>query len=624
MIYFKEVEIEGYGSIQIPFTFTLDKPGLTVIKAPNGEGKTTILSALSWCCTGYPLKEGSTVETWEHLRTKLWRGTRVKVTFEKKDHTYKIIRCKNYTGKVNGAKGKNRLIILEDDVEVDGLKKKAQAEIRLRELLGFSYELFKSALAMGQKVKGLVEEDNSTRAKIFEEAFSITYLDKAKEFGKAHLKTEREKLDQINSKLLPLKTSLTTKREVLSDRIEQAERFEEQKQLRISNLKRKIRELKTRDSLKASNFKKAPELKRNLKKAKEELEKAENYFEDLQEYQAAYNKSSYQLETGKTKRELIEENLGKLHDQISDAPTKCPLCGKPFTEEAQNKYIFDLQTEAEDLNTKLKTINFEIEGYQRKADNLKPLVSSISDKKHHLNTLRSKVKKLENQKAEIKSYKLLKKNIKSQLKELTRELNQEEQSEFTGDTTKIKAQIKALRKEIRPLKKLAKSKTQITEALKWCIEDPLSNKGIKAFVFDQLMGEFNQKLEAYTKILGFQVVFGMNMESARKSIETSIITNGNEIPQKDLSGGQSQLANIAAAFALHDIVNKVLNTNVLFIDEAFESLDSTNIEIVSEIIQRKAQERSVILITHQKAFAPTNANTIHLQLVDGITQYDRP
>ena len=47
-------------------------------------------------------------------------------------------------------------------------------------------------------------------------------------------------------------------------------------------------------------------------------------------------------------------------------------------------------------------------------------------------------------------------------------------------------------------------------------------------------------------------------------------------------------------------------------DELFESLDKSNIEIMSELIQDKSRDKSLFLITHRSEFTPTNANIINI------------
>jgi len=623
MLNFREIEIEGFGSFQIPFTFKLDHPGLTVIKAPNGTGKTTILSALSWVCTGYPLKEGATIETWEHLRTKIWRGTKVRVAFEKNGTDYEVIRCKEFTGKVNGAKGKNRLILMKNGQEIAEAKSKGAAKELLIEILGFSYNLFKSALAMGQKVKGLVEEDNSSRVKIFEEAFNVAYINKARDIGKQKVKNERDKVQKLGSELSKLESKIEGKEELLEELTQQRDNFTKDKKAKVLKYKSKLKKVRSKlTKIKGTTDKENDSGKiiilkahiKSIKKGKEEAHKLEIKITKKKSSYKYLEKNCHNLEC-----DLIEANT-----KLADMPTTCFECGKEYTKQElklRSKVVKANQKAAENAH---KAAKGELDTLKTEIDYLSQQLTSKNESYTELNSLETKLKKLEKKRDKANSKKKLKEEYQAQEQEILEELSEVKKSKFTGDPEKVEKQLEKLASEKKPIKKLYRRASRKLEALQWCIDDPLSNSGIKAFIFDQMMEDFNELLLEYADILGFQVRFEVNMESARKSIEAYILRGGSEIPQKDLSGGQGQLVNIAAAFALHDVVNKVLNTNILFIDEAFESLDSNNIELVSEIIQKKADTKSVTLITHQKAFAPTNARMMALRLHQGVTQYDRP
>jgi DNA repair exonuclease SbcCD ATPase subunit len=92
------------------------------------------------------------------------------------------------------------------------------------------------------------------------------------------------------------------------------------------------------------------------------------------------------------------------------------------------------------------------------------------------------------------------------------------------------------------------------------------------------------------------------------------------IPYEDLSGGQSQLIHVAIAFAISDVVDGENGCNLLILDEIFEHLSSENVDLISELIMMKSQNKSVHLITHLEKFNPVNSRIIRLGLVKGKTK----
>ena len=154
----------------------------------------------------------------------------------------------------------------------------------------------------------------------------------------------------------------------------------------------------------------------------------------------------------------------------------------------------------------------------------------------------------------------------------------------------------------------------------WLINDPLSNKGLKVFIFDSMMEAINNALKRYANKIGFKIILKVDLNSARKSIDTFIYAGDTMIPYEDLSGGQSQLIHVAIAFAISDVVDGDTGCNLLILDEIFESLSAENVDLVSDLIVLKSHNKSVHLITHLEKFNPTNSRLIRLGLVKGSTK----
>jgi len=151
------------------------------------------------------------------------------------------------------------------------------------------------------------------------------------------------------------------------------------------------------------------------------------------------------------------------------------------------------------------------------------------------------------------------------------------------------------------------------ELSNWLIKDPLSNSGIKAYIFNQMMGLVNGKLSTYCKELGFEINFNINLESAHKDFYITISQGDNLRFYEDLSGGEQQLVNVCIAFAIHDVICMEKDINILVMDECFESLDPANVGVISNLISIKTQgNRSIHIISHLDV-ALTNANNMSLR-----------
>ena len=179
MITFKSVHIEGFCSIP-KLELNLNTSGITVIRGANGLGKSTIFSAIVWAIYGKNLKGNSDVNTWKKYRNTEYNGTKVELYFSDQiGHTHKIIRCLDYKGEVEGAKGGNRLIYLIDADSIPE-KSKPQIQAKIVQSVGMSYSLFLNSVMFGQGLKRLVNESGAEQKNIFEELLDLEYLTQAK------------------------------------------------------------------------------------------------------------------------------------------------------------------------------------------------------------------------------------------------------------------------------------------------------------------------------------------------------------------------------------------------------------------------------------------------------------
>ena len=186
MRHFKDIEIEGFGSILGPLRFELDRGNsLSIIRGEVGSGKTSLPSALCWGLFGKTLKDKSTVETWVERRSSNFRGTKVVVNWEDNNHSYTVIRCKSFKGKITIGKnvkvnGGNNLFLLIDGKSYQDGKGKVNAQDNIEKVLGYSFELFKNSIVFGQKMKRIIEESGPNKKKLFEEAFEAGFIEDAK------------------------------------------------------------------------------------------------------------------------------------------------------------------------------------------------------------------------------------------------------------------------------------------------------------------------------------------------------------------------------------------------------------------------------------------------------------
>lgn len=601
MINFIKISAEGFTSIVEPFEFELDRGGLNIIRGKVGSGKTTIPNILTWGLYGQSLKNKSSIETWEELRTDKYRGTKVNIEFEKEGSIYNIIRCKNFKGNITVGhktkmKGSNNIIILKDNELID-CKGKVLAQKAIDSILGYSFELFKNSIVFGQKMKRIIEETGPEKKKVFEEAFDVGFVEMAKE------NTNDEK-----KKLVDLKKDLEHDLEIVDERISKHQRsydfaLENEQNFNI-HVDEKVKEY-------TNNIK---ETEVELKELQEENNKLIN-IEELELVKK-------QLIKKRDKGIATNDNYVKLRSNIKDIRgqienianarkegfSECPTCGGKLNIFKAKNLNNDNLKRGKELDAELKMYEglfkaaefINLEDITKTIEYINDKISQARATNKYVENSKNRTKRLEEKLERLRSSLEGAKSLRLKIKSL---LYEKLANKLTQESRKIKRKIDKITKEV--------------EIKNWLINDPLSSNGLKAYIFDSLLGDINDRLDTYEPILGFQIEFGIDLESHRKDFYQAIMKDNIVIAYEDLSGGQQQLVNTAVAFAIHDVISSMKPLNILFLDEPFESLDADYIDVVSELVYEKSKDKTLYLITHHQSFTATNTNDIHVTRVNG-------
>lgn len=568
MLTFTTMNVVGFCSIEnlhIPLN-----PSCTIlIKAPNGKGKSTILSALVWAIYGKNLKGVSEVTTWEKVRPKDYQGVMVEVFFQKGEHIYKIIRCQKCNIVLeDGAKGKDRLILMKDN-EVVNVKGKNKLQDAINAELGLSYTLFMNSIMFGQGIKRLIQESNSDKKKIFEEVFDLEFLNIAKGIAMQDKNNLLAQANEVEHQSALLKKELEANKEAYFDLRDREKGFKE----KIKSERRELK--KDREDLTKQLIKKQQQLKDEVEKSLKVKIKKHTDYVDVLKSKIKYNrivsgvslpdfvkKLKIQLDKGHYKR--AKESVDIIYKAIINSDK--------------------LQEEYEDALGRLDELRTTNEKYKRLQKECDDIASDIAD-------IDEELEKLKQEKLKVMS-------------------------------PKYKEKLKEIRKTLRKVDEDYHNKELELENYNWLINDPLGNNGIKAYLFDSSLDMLNRTLDKYSQVLGFRIEFNIDLGTARKEFFTLIERDGQIIDYDELSGGEKQLVCVAMAFAMNESLTMSKGINLAFLDEVFESLSSDNVEVVTSLIRYTFADKTLFLITHLDSLPLSNTKILQVEKVNGLSSYN--
>lgn len=599
MIQFDKLHAEGFGSVHNPMTFQLDLGmTLSVIRGNVGSGKTSIPAILYYTLYGKHLKEKASVETWPELRLESYRGTKTHVEYYIDDVKHEVIRCSSFKGKISvgnkkKVQGSNNLFYLINGELATDKKGKNPTQELIEKNLGYSAELFKNSIVFGQKMKRIIEESGPAKKKVFEEAFEVGFIEEAKDNTIAERTKLQQSIQLIKSDIEKIEDKLDNKNDSLDSALDLEENFEKNKSKRIKEITEDLKEIKSEikdfklENATVSNN----DFKEQINKLTNEISKAKTH--------------NTNITSTKEEIEEAKEDISKHNNTLKKKPKLCPSCEQPLSDKGYKSMVASAKAAIGILDSNIKVLEKNIKGL--KIIDLKTLEDKLDKLKQQKAVNDSKVLEAEKNKTKLEKLKAKKAKLENNLEEVKSE-------KIKIKSPVYKKQIKNLEKKHKTLNKELSALQKSLEIKEWLINDPLSNNGLKAYMFDNLMSKVNDRLDDYAKILGFQVEFGIDLESHRKDFYQAIMRDDIVIPYEDLSGGQKQLVDTSIAFAIHDVISDLRPVNIMFLDEPFESLGNDEIEIVADLVQEKARDKSLFLITHHQSFNPINVNDITVEL----------
>jgi len=601
MIKFQTLKIDGFAGQDTHVAFKLNNPGLNLITGPNGIGKSRLFNALSWGLYGKTLKNKASVETWEHLQPDDYQGAMVGVSFHLDGHKFKVIRGANYKGQVNGAPLKSRLILERDGEPFPkNIKDKRDIQRAVTEVLGMSYELFTNTVVFPQRVTRFIEESGATKKKILEESFKLAWVSQALAFAKEEAKDLELTHKDLSAEAKEFASIIQEIDQSLTSMEEAKEEWEEEHSEDIITIKEDIEKLEEVSGKQISSY----------EALKEEINHRENRITTLENDPLV---TTYD-ETNRRLRKLIpqRDNATRLKGTAEKAletlrkTNSCPECGQVIPKKDLNEHKRNHRKVVGDQTNKLKLLEEEI----------KPLKEDIlngDDVKKELNKLRLELRPKRQQWDDSEKERLKVEGAKGRIKELNKQLETEEAKIFKDLSPPFRRRKFEVEKKLVKKEKEIKKIQRKLDTIMWCIKVPLSNSGIKSYMFNTLLDTLNNRIEYYERFTGLGVWLEIDMVSVRKDIHTIIEKEGGPVAYDDLSGGESQLINVVMAMSQSDILTLENPTNLYVMDEVFEGMDPENIEIVGSLLRDKAKDKSLFVITHNDQFNPQNANLIRME-----------
>lgn len=294
-----------------------------------------------------------------------------------------------------------------------------------------------------------------------------------------------------------------------------------------------------------------------------------------------YKDLQKKLESWREELGDVSETLNKLKEEAAEFGEVCESCGqtKPWPKQDQ---LRQAKRDLDDADRVVYNVTLELKSAKAANDRLLSDITELTESENvYYDLLKSTTRKVRSAKLELKDQ------------------NKE-------------AYLLSLRKEVCSF---------------WV--EAFGLKGIRSFLFDSIVPEFNEVVEHYTQVMtDGQIHVRLHSTSQLKSGETrdkfavNIINVAGGNSHKASSAGERRSIDLCVLWTLQEMTRRKLQSAVNFelYDEVLDTLSDNNIDNVLSVLRKHAKTRSVFVISHNDSLKAEFDNVYRVTKVKGASQ----
>lgn len=627
---FKDITIRNFLSIgNEPVHIELDKVQSTLIVGGNGQGKTTILEALTFLLYGRTyrkINQSNIINSFNGSDCVVEGNIQVGNDLV---HIKRGIKPKIFETTVNG-------VLLETMSATDDQK-------RLESMIGLPFNVYKQLVVLGTiDYEEFMTLSAGDRRKFLERILKLDVISIMDEDNKGELKNLNIKLDLTNGKIDTLYNQLERDKE----RIKRNEELIEEKIENLKILKSKIEEVKENIKLSEKDYQEELEVFKNMGEPvkakipdlitmdKNEIEKFEKIYKVIESKLLEIEKEKSKLNNRQVEIKQDNRTLEIVIKQYQNGGN-CPSCNKQLDMEDEEPKA--IQTIIDRNENEIKEIEENIEKLNKEIENLKEKKRQVDLKKSELENKieienkeiyeeRVRIEKEYNEKA-LERQKLSNKvdSLLSKVNTLRSSLDSLESQYFAseGEIESLKTVMINPEDIIKDIDELKEEREVylINISRRNMIASILKDDGIRSDMINRYIPLFNASVQKYLNLLGADYIFTVD-----SNFNETIHSRGREnFKYESFSRGEQSRIDLAILFSWRDIISKVNGREVtaLFLDEVFDSsTDTEGVENIMNVL-RSLENVNVFSISHRDHDPENFDSVIRVNKVGRFSTYER-
>ena len=524
---------------------TLDKDASTLVVGKNGEGKSTMLDALTFALFGKPFRDVNKNQLINSINKK---NCLVEVVFELNGRSYKIVR---------GIKPNIFEIYCNGDLVNQDAALKDYQKVLEQQILRLNYKTFTQVIILGSSsFVPFMQLPSGQRREVIEDILDIRVFSVMNQLLKEKMLDTKDSITRIDSKVSQERIKIEAQKTIIQTMVTNKNEV-------VAGLESKMEEADTQISLAQA---KIEVLSTEITELQTKIVKKDTLTTGIKEAEKVKNKISSKVETYEQNLEFFENN------------TTCPTCAQDIDGHHAHIHTDNLLNTIRDSSDKLTELDTVLTKLNEQMDVITQINDQISTKNIEVATYNNTVTILN------KQYASLKKDIE------TAQAN-------TGDIDAEKSKLKDLAGAALELV-VQKNNLHEHRNLQDAASALLKDTGIKTAIIREYLPVMNKLINKYLSAMDFFVHFELD-ESFNEIIKSR---HRDEFTYASFSEGEKMRIDLAILFTWRQIakMKNSVNTNLLILDEVFDSsLDTSGTDYFLSIMNTFGDNSNVFVISHK-------------------------
>jgi DNA repair exonuclease SbcCD ATPase subunit len=598
----------------------------------NGAGKSTLFEIIFWVLYGKSLRKIKSAEVVRRGAGK--DGTWGSFEFIGSDGIHYII-DRYY----KDFEYKNNLYLYPkgEDREQSSLRSqdKSETQENIIKKIGISAESFKQIVLFGENGETRFSElTDSKRKKLLEEIMNVSIYEEAASIARKKVSAKKKEIEKITIKLESTQSSIREYKDLYAKRLKEKSQWIENQE---NTFKKKKKTLESKEN----EFASLPDIE----------ESPEDIIDEILELQASHRKKIDELkdksnsisEKSRERENVIILNNNKLEIEMDSLKATiaetddlifngiCPTC-KQHTDASVFPSIDEMREKVTELRKKrgLNRENLKVLS-KAKRELISDLKAKETEIQGHIEKNDQKIIKIRRQAKKDEKERLKKIHLKKEIEDLRNEISSWVPEEYPHDDSidslgdmidKYKEKLEDQKSNIHSISREMQKLDVITRIF--------GVQGIRSFIIDQMVDDFNQSLNKYTEIItSGQISAYITTQSTtssgdvREMIDFVVTSDGEEVSYNSCSSGEKRRLDLPVTFALQDIAAKFgSGLGFCLLDEPFENVDESGIYGIMELLKNVSMRPYtplMLTITHSPEMSQAFHSSIQVRKEDGIS-----